>query len=361
MDEDDADAPVLEPVVVPNLVEVLSGDSLRLITSHLSDYICAHVPVYGNDGTVVDCSLVWWNAAYERVRIGPVQVGQSMMATYYQPEGALEIVRRCMADGYAEQLFELSADAVDRYRVPDAVVRIHVAWLSIGSVIVEIGIDDSRATKLELQIHEQELAVREVLQQRMRDLDRERIARDLHDSVIQQLFVTVLDLQTALAGDSTAKQAAIGRAVESIDHTMTQIRKTIYAIGNEQQKSVEQHLREVVESFGAAPFAIDLQADRGVDQPDDLADDGTMVVLEALANGARHAHAARCQVRVAIDGRWLLVTVTDDGVGPPAEYDRMSGLSNMTERARLHGGWCWLRPGSKRVGSRLTWSVPLPY
>jgi signal transduction histidine kinase len=361
MDDGGGDTPVLEPVAVPNLVEVLSGDSLRLITSHLSDYICAHRPVFDAEGAVVDCALVWWNAAYERVRTNPVQLGQSMMATYFQSDEALQLARRCMVEGHAEQIFELRADAVDRYRVPDQLVRIHVDWLLIGSLIVEVGIDESRATKLELQIHEQELAVREVLQQRMRDVDRERIARDLHDSVIQQLFVTVLDLQTALVGDSAAQQAAIARAVDSIDHSMTQLRKTIYAIGNERQESVEQRLREMVESFGAAPFAIELQTDLGVDLPDDLADDVSMVVLESLANVARHAHASRCQVRVAIDGRWLLVTVTDDGVGPPAEYDRMSGLSNMTERARLHGGWCWLRPGSKQVGSRLTWSVPLPY
>jgi signal transduction histidine kinase len=361
MDDRVDDAPAREPSGIPALVEVLSGDSLRLITAHLSDYICAHVPVLGHDGTVVDCSLVWWNAAYERLRLTPVQLGQSMMATYYDPEVALGFVRRCMADGHAEQHFELGADAFDQYRIPEQVVRLHVDWLLVGSLIVEVGIDESRATKLELQIQEQELAVREVLQQRMRDLDRERIARDLHDSVIQQLFVTVLDLQTAFGGDTAAQQAAIHRAVETIDHSMTQLRKTIYAIGNERHESIGQHLQEVVESFGAAPFAIELQADLGVDLPDDLADDVSMVVLEALANVARHAHASRCQVRVAIDGRWLLVTVTDDGVGPPAEYDRMSGLSNMTERARLHGGWCWLRPGSKRVGSRLTWSVPLPY
>jgi signal transduction histidine kinase len=201
----------------------------------------------------------------------------------------------------------------------------------------------------------------EALQQRMRDLDRERIARDLHDSVIQQLFATVLDLQSASGRDPAVQDEAINRAVESIDEAMTSLRRTIYDIGHEQRESFEQRLRDVVGSFGAAPFTIDLQTDLGVDLPDDLAEDVSMVVLEALANVARHAHAARCQVRVAIDGRWLLVTVTDDGVGPPAEYSRMSGLMNMTERARLQGGWCWLRPGSKRIGSRLTWSVPLPY
>ena len=260
----------------------------------------------------------------------------------------------------AGEWVEIGPD-LDQYRVASSLVRIRVVWLSIGTIVVEIGSDESRLSMLELQVQEQELDVREALQQRMRDLDRERIARDLHDSVIQQLFATVLDLQSASGRDPAVQDEAINRAVESIDEAMTSLRRTIYDIGHEQRESFEQRLRDVVGSFGAAPFTIDLQTELGVDLPDDLAEDVSMVVLEALANVARHAHAARCQVRVAIDGRWLLVTVTDDGVGPPAEYSRMSGLMNMTERARLQGGWCWLRPGSKRIGSRLTWSVPLPY
>ena len=344
----------------PSLVEVLSSASLRQITGYLTDYVCAHTPVFDETGQVVDCSLVWWNDAYERLRAEPVRYGQSLVATYFEPAEAIGYVRRCIDEGFAEQLFEIGPD-LDQYRVANSLVRVRVVWLWVGTVVVEIGSDESRISMLELQVQEQELAVREALQQRMRDLDRERIARDLHDSVIQQLFATVLDLQSASGRDPAVQDEAINRAVESIDEAMTSLRRTIYDIGHEQGESFEQRLRDVVDSFGAAPFSIDLQTDLGVDLPDDLAEDVSMVVLEALANVARHAHAARCQVRVAIDGRWLLVTVTDDGVGPPAEYSRMSGLMNMTERARLQGGWCWLRPGSKRIGSRLTWSVPLPY
>lgn len=343
-----------------SLVEALSNESLRQITGYLTDYVCAHLPVFDEAGEVVDCSLVWWNDAYEQVRTEPVHYGQSLVATYFRADDAMNYVRRCIDEGSAEQLFEIGPD-LDQYRVARSLVRIRVVWLWVGTMVVEIGSDESRLSMLELQVQEQELAVREALQQRMRDLDRERIARDLHDSVIQQLFATVLDLQSASGRDPAAQDVAINRAVESIDEAMTSLRRTIYDIGHEQRESFEQRLRDVVGSFGAAPFTIDLQTDLGVDLPDDLAEDVLMVVLEALANVARHAHAARCQVRVAIDGRWLLVTVTDDGVGPPAEYSRMSGLMNMTERARLQGGWCWLRPGSKRIGSRLTWSVPLPY
>ena len=349
------------PESSPSLIELLSSESLRRITGYLTDYVCAHQPVFDETGEVVDCSLVWWNDAYEQLRIGPVRHGQSLVATYFNPADAMRYVRTCVADGYAEQLFELGAEVVDQYRVPETLVVLRVVWLRIGSMLVEIGSDESRVTMLELQVQEQELAVREALQQRMRDLDRERIARDLHDSVIQQLFVAVLDLQSAVGRDQPAQEAAIHRVIESIDDSMTQLRRTIYDIGHAQRQSFEHHLVEIAESFAEAPFSIELRTELGVDLPDDLAEDVSMVVLEALANVARHAHASACQVRVAIDGRWLLVTVTDNGAGPPPEFSRLSGLMNMTERARLHGGWCWLRPGAKGVGSRLTWSVPLPY
>lgn len=341
-------------------MDLLSSEALGVITQSLTDYICAHLPVYDADGNVIDGTLVWWNHAYERVRVEPVRYGQSIMATYHRPDVAMEYFRTALAEGHCTQIFELDHDEVDIYRVPSDLVRIHVDWLHLGSMVVEIGADESRVSMLEMQVHEQELAVREVLQQRMRDLDRERIARDLHDSVIQQLFVTVLDLQSAVGADHLVSQSAIGRAIEAIDDAMTELRKTIYDIGHDTRESLEQRLREVVASFSGAPFSIELQVELGVDLPDDLAEDVSMVVLEGLANVARHAQAARCQVRVAIDGRSLLVTVSDDGVGPPAEPGRMSGLANMTERARLHGGTCWLRPAVGQRGSRLVWSVPVP-
>jgi signal transduction histidine kinase len=341
-------------------LDLLSSEAVGLITQSLTDYICAHLPVYDADGNVIDGTLVWWNPAYERVRVEPVRYGQSIMATYYQPEIAMDYLRRALAEGSCTQIFELSGDEIDIYRVAGDLVRMYVDWLQVGSVVVEVGVDESRVSMLEVQLHEQELAVREVLQQRMRDLDRERIARDLHDSVIQQLFVTVLDLQSALTGDTDTTQAAITRAIVSIDDAMTELRKTIYDIGHDTRESLEQRLREVVASFSGAPFSVELQVDLGVELPDELAEDVSMVVLEGLANVARHAHAARCDVQVTIDGHSLVVRVTDDGVGPPTEFGRTSGLANMTERARLHGGWCWLRPVGRRRGSQLTWSVPLP-
>ncbi len=351
------DLPALRRTAPPS--EILPGDALAMLPAHLSDYICCHVPVLDDEGRIVDGSLVWWNDAYARARINTVRAGQSLMATYYEPEEALEFFRTAWRDGQAHQLFEFTPDTKDRYRTIDDIVRIDVQWVRTGSLMMEIGTDHSRVTMLEVQLHEQELAIREALQQRLRDHARARIARDLHDSVIQQLFVTILELKAAEGRDGETQTAAIRQAIKSVDATITDLRATIFALQHHVAVSLEDELCEVIASFRSAPFSVELSYTLGVDLPDDLAEDVRLVVLEALANVARHARATQVSVPVGLDGPTLDVSVVDDGVGPPAETSRTSGLANLTERARAHGGWCWLRPALGGRGSQLRWSVPL--
>jgi signal transduction histidine kinase len=352
------DLPALRRTSPPG--EILTADALAALTAHLSDYICCHTPVFDDDGEIVDGSLVWWNDTYARARVHAVRVGQSMMETYFEPQGALEMLRAAWRDGRAHQLFEISPAAQDRYRMLDDIVRMDIVWLRAGSVVMEIGTDHSRVTALEVLLHEQELAIREALQQRLRDHDRERIARDLHDSVIQQLFVTILELKAAEGRDGETQTAAIRQAVATIDATIADLRATIFALQHHVAATLEDELCGVIASFRSAPFSVELHYTLGVDLPDDLAEDVRLVVLEALANAARHAQAHHVTVTVGLDGPTLDVSVVDDGVGPPAETSRMSGLANLNERARAHGGWCWLRPAAGGRGSHLRWSVPLP-
>lgn len=351
------DLPELRRTTPP--AEVLTTEALAILTEHLSDYLCCHVPVRDDDGNVVDGSLIWWNDAYSRARVRTVRYGQSIVETYHDPEAAMEYFRAALRDGQVHQLFEI-AEAHDRYRVLDELVRMDVQWIRVGQLVMEIGTDHSRVTALELQLHEQELAIREALQQRLRDHDRERIARDLHDSVIQQLFVTILDLKSAEGRDAETQAAAMRQAVRAIDQTIADLRSTIFALQHDVPDTLEEELCEVIASFRAAPFTVELHVTLGVDLPGDLAEDVRLVVLEALANVARHADARHVEVAVGLDGPTLDVSVVDDGVGPREGQVRMSGLANLQERARGHGGWCWLRRNPSGRGSHLRWSVPLP-
>jgi len=191
--------------------------------------------------------------------------------------------------------------------------------------------------------------------------DRDRIAKDLHDTVIQRLFATAMTLMAAIKITQKREVAArIQRAVDDLDDTMRQIRSTIFALqapvdAESLRSRVHALVDAAAEQLGFAPSVrLDGLLDTAVD--DDIGEHLQAVVREALSNVARHAHAS--QVTVAIDVRDdLLLRVEDDGVGIPEE-GRRSGLRNMSERAEKLGGSFAARPRPE-CGTVLTWQVPL--
>lgn len=194
--------------------------------------------------------------------------------------------------------------------------------------------------------------------------DRARIARDLHDHVIQQLFASGMALQGAVVavGDSPAAEM-IERVVDSIDEAIRQIRTSIFqlrphtAIGGSLRAGVLDVVAEVAPSLGHDPSVRFTGPVDAVSGPD-LATDVAAVVRESLTNIAKHAHAGRSEIEVAVSGRTLAVTVVDDGtgVGRPA---RASGLDNLRQRAEARGGSFRAESGAGGKGTRVTWQVPL--
>lgn len=193
--------------------------------------------------------------------------------------------------------------------------------------------------------------------------DRDRIARELHDMVIQRLFAIGLTLQAASTEvTSPAVARRLEEAVDDLDDTIKEIRSSIFRLAA-RSRGDDLGLRrrvdvEVVRARRHLGFLPRLRVE-GVttDVPGTVTDDAVAVVREALANTGRHAHARAAVVDVVVGDR-LEVRVSDDGVGLPAEVTRSSGVANMTERAERHGGWLRLEPGAAG-GAVLTWSVPL--
>jgi signal transduction histidine kinase len=191
--------------------------------------------------------------------------------------------------------------------------------------------------------------------------DRDRIAKDLHDTVIQRLFATAMTLMAAIKITQKREVAVrIQRAVDDLDDTMRQIRSTIFALqAPADTESLRSRVHALVEAaaeqLGFAPSVrLDGLLDTAVD--DDCGEHLQAVVREALSNVARHAHAS--QVTVAIDVHDdLLLRVEDNGVGIPEE-GRRSGLRNMAERAEKLGGSFTAEPRPDG-GTVLTWQAPL--
>jgi signal transduction histidine kinase len=193
--------------------------------------------------------------------------------------------------------------------------------------------------------------------------ERTRIARDLHDHVIQRLFGAGLALQSASGLADPALAARIAEQVDAIDTAISEIRTVVFTLQsrpNAARDGLRHRVLDVATSAAAAlgwsprlafAGAIDLFVG------DDLADDVVAVVREGLANVTRHARARRGDVRIELANGRLIVTIEDDGVGLPESPERSSGTDNLADRAAARGG-TFLLAATEPHGTRLEWSVP---
>ncbi|WP_409473872.1 sensor histidine kinase [Streptomyces sp. HC307] len=197
--------------------------------------------------------------------------------------------------------------------------------------------------------------------------DRDRIARDLHDLVIQRLFAGALSLQSTLGRVADRPQASerIQRVVDDLDDTIKVIRSTIYALREHDQKRRGSGLRarlvtateRAAETLGFTP-ALRMTGLLDTDVPADYADHLLAVLGETLSNVARHARATAVDVNVEVSGTTLRLRVSDNGRGIDPAVTRRSGLANLDRRADELGGTCSLSPNEPR-GTTVEWAVPI--
>ncbi|MGI5202470.1 GAF domain-containing sensor histidine kinase [Spirillospora sp. CA-108201] len=192
--------------------------------------------------------------------------------------------------------------------------------------------------------------------------DRDRIAKDLHDTVIQRLFATAMGLMAAIKITQKREVAVrVQRAVDDLDDTIRQIRSSIFALQGPEADETSLRSRvhaladRAAEHLGFAPSVrLDGLLDTSVDE--EIGEQLLAVVREALSNVARHARATEAALNIDV-GDDVTVRVEDNGIGI-AEGGRRSGLRNMEARAEGLGGTCTAgrRPEG---GTVLVWCVPL--
>ena len=195
--------------------------------------------------------------------------------------------------------------------------------------------------------------------------DRERIAADLHDTVIQRLFATGLALEGSLRMASPELAPRIEQAVTDLDDTIRQIRSAIFALqtprikGRGLRSEILALATEASASLGYEPHVkLDGPLDHGV--TDEVAAHLLATLREALSNVVRHAGAKRVEVEVAVTPAGdVIASVSDDGRGPaPGGRAGGRGLTNMAQRAEILGGKMSFGPGPEGRGSVVTWRVP---
>lgn len=194
--------------------------------------------------------------------------------------------------------------------------------------------------------------------------ERERIARDLHDTVIQRLFAVGLSLEATARLPASETSQRLRQAVSDIDDTIRSIRSSIFTLEARAEDAIGLRTR-VLEVVGEAAATLGFEPSVRFDGPVDTLANGEITenlvaaLREALSNIARHAHATASGVTVTADHDIRLV-VDDNGVGAEAfEREGGHGVGNLNERARMLGGEASLIK-LEPTGTRVEWRVPVP-
>ncbi|MET3984475.1 GAF domain-containing sensor histidine kinase [Streptomyces sp. PvR034] len=195
--------------------------------------------------------------------------------------------------------------------------------------------------------------------------ERDRIARDLHDLAIQRLFATGMTLQSAarlVEHEGAAER--VSRAVEDLDETIKIIRSTIFGLRTKDREGGPGLRARAARAVGDAatalghPPRLSMEGLLDTDVPSEVADHVMAALGELLSNAARHAGATRVAVALKAEPGEMVLTVSDNGRGIPAQ-GRRSGLRNLDDRARGLGG-SFTVDTPEEGGSRFVWRAPLP-
>jgi len=225
----------------------------------------------------------------------------------------------------------------------------------------------ARSIRYAVARHHAEVSLRSASAQLKVAHDRARIARDLHDTVVQQLFATGMGLH-ALAGtiaDDLCRDTVV-TAVDQIDTAIRQLREAIFDLhieagDHDDQHELDEAIRAQCGALGFSPSIVKRNID---DLDQQVLHEVVSVVREALSNIAKHAAATSAEVAVSVVDGYVTAEVIDNGTGMGERPRRRSsdhltgrGMQNMAIRAATMGGNFSVRPGPGG-GTRLTWRVP---
>lgn len=194
--------------------------------------------------------------------------------------------------------------------------------------------------------------------------DRGRIARDLHDTVLQRLFAVGLSLQSVVPVTEVPEvRARILEAVSALDETIREIRTTIFELAPPPGSHLglrEEALTSAREAARSLGFEPEVRFKGAIDSvvPRHVVPEAISTLREALSNVARHAHAHGVEITVSVEEGELVVDVRDDGVGPGARASGGRGIGDMEARAARLGGACTVEPRTGG-GTEVTWRVPI--
>jgi signal transduction histidine kinase len=206
-------------------------------------------------------------------------------------------------------------------------------------------------------------AGREYARQRTILAERERIAHDLHDHVIQRLFAAGMDLQGTLARARSPEVAdRLNRTLDDLQTIIEEIRTTIFQLKSPlgHDGGFRHRIQRVVADLTESRDILTTVHMHGPATAvgGELAEHAEAVTTEAISNAVRHSGASRLTVEITVADMFT-VDIVDNGCGVPVGNTRRSGLANMTYRAEQLGGTCEISTPPEGGGTRVHWTAPL--
>lgn len=337
----------------------ISSDQLVTLLMDLDEQIAICEPLFDEFGSIVDGRLVWWNCAYERTRREQVVAGQQLSSICVYPDAAIAHLVVAWEQGQSIQTISITPAMNRCYKEIDSLIDedIWCRWQRIGDAVITISPDLTGYRELQtLQSNHQSLLAI-AGKKRAMAVERERIARSLHDTVIQNLYATSLALSMSLRKANHDDARAISTAIDSIADVIAEIRNEIFDIESKRSSPVRLQLEDslmpvVVPTNTDLVLTIDIP-----DPPVEILRHLRAVCTEAASNAVRHGWASVVTIDISCDSQSLMVRVHDNGRGVPPDALLRNGLNNMRERAELLGGKMTLT-SSKKEGTTVTWAVP---
>jgi two-component system sensor histidine kinase DevS len=195
--------------------------------------------------------------------------------------------------------------------------------------------------------------------------ERGRIGRDLHDVVLQHLYGMGLSVQATATGADEQTAGRLETIIDDIDRIISEVRTIVFTLGSAGQRgALGQELADVMaQASRVLGFTPSLRMEGPVESvlSPEIRTEMVASMREALGNVARHAGASSAQVLVEIVDDRIVMTVIDNGVGPPDDAEELRGghgLLNLHSRAATFGGDCVLTRSPSGKGAVLRWSAP---
>ena len=337
----------------------LGRDDLAEILYGLVDIVAVHEPVFDEFGSIVDGELIWSNEAFQAIRHQPVVFRQSLIEAYFEPHSAIVHMQHAWDSGKSVQFLEFDCAARDRYQLNERRTAFIIRWQRIGDYLVEVGNDVSDCLAMQDMLADQKSIIATVHRKRALAVERERIAHNLHDSVIQQLYATSLSLSAAPHNSEEENRQLIAKTIDSISHVIDGIRREIFDVESMKATPLEVQLQDVMLEI-LSPVKGEFSIRANVTHISaDIVPHVRAVCTEATSNAVRHGFATKVDVSMERVGASLFLTVEDNGVGADPEAPLGNGLKNMRERAQSLGGTMNIETNNG-VGTRITWVVPHP-